>query len=42
MSTTNQETKVLKAVQSFYAAFNAHDFSKIQEFTTEGRKVRWV
>jgi uncharacterized protein (TIGR02246 family) len=35
MSTTNQETKVLKAVQSFYAAFNAHDFSKIPEFTTE-------
>jgi uncharacterized protein (TIGR02246 family) len=35
MSTIHQETKVLKAVQSFYAAFNAHDFSKIPEFTTE-------
>jgi len=35
MSTINQETRVLQAVQSFYAAFNTHDFSHIPEFTTE-------
>ena len=30
-----QDTKVRKAVQSFYDAFNTHDFSRIPEFTTE-------
>ena len=35
MSTITQETRVRKAVQSFYDAFNTHDFSRIPEFTTE-------
>ena len=35
MSSITQETRVRKAVQSFYDAFNSHDFSRIPEFTTE-------
>ncbi|MBI4927234.1 MAG: SgcJ/EcaC family oxidoreductase [Anaerolineae bacterium] len=38
MSSISQETRVRKAVQSFYDAFNKHDFSRISEFTT----VDWV
>jgi uncharacterized protein (TIGR02246 family) len=29
------EAEVRKAVQSFYAAFNSHDFARVPEFTTE-------
>lgn len=32
---SNQETAVRKAVQSFYDAFNSHDFAHVPEFTTE-------
>ena len=35
MSSITQETRVRKAVQSFYDAFNTHDFNRIPEFTTE-------
>ena len=35
MSSNTQETRVRRAVQSFYDAFNSHDFSSIPEFTTE-------
>jgi uncharacterized protein (TIGR02246 family) len=35
MSTITQETRVRKAVQSFYDAFNTHDFSRIPDFITE-------
>ena len=31
----NQEIKVRKAVQSFYDAFNSHDFERAADFTTE-------
>ena len=30
-----QEAQVRKAVQSFYDAFNAHDFGRVPDFTTE-------
>jgi len=30
-----QEAQVRKAVQSFYDAFNSHDFGRVPEFTTE-------
>ena len=30
-----QEVAVRKAVQSFYDAFNSHDFGRVPEFTTE-------
>jgi uncharacterized protein (TIGR02246 family) len=30
-----QEAQVRKAVQSFYEAFNSHDFQRVPEFTTE-------
>jgi uncharacterized protein (TIGR02246 family) len=30
-----QEAQVRKAVQSFYDAFNSHDFQRVPEFTTE-------
>ena len=30
-----QEAQVRKAVQSFYDAFNSHDFRRVPEFTTE-------
>ena len=30
-----QEVHVRKAVQSFYDAFNSHDFGRVPEFTTE-------
>jgi uncharacterized protein (TIGR02246 family) len=30
-----QEAQVRKAVQSFYDAFNTHDFGRVSEFTTE-------
>ena len=30
-----QEARVRKAVQSFYDAFNSHDFGRVPEFTTE-------
>ena len=29
------EAEVRKAVQSFYGAFNSHDFGRVPEFTTE-------
>lgn len=32
---TTQEVPVRKAVQSFYDAFNSHDFGRVPEFTTE-------
>ena len=32
---STQETAVRKAVQSFYDAFNSHDFTRVPEFTTE-------
>lgn len=35
MSSISQKTRVRKAVQSFYDAFNTHDFNRIPEFTTE-------
>ena len=35
MSSITQAARVRKAVQSFYDAFNAHDFSKVHEFTSE-------
>ena len=31
----NSEMEVRKVIQSFYAAFNSHDFSRAQDFTTE-------
>jgi uncharacterized protein (TIGR02246 family) len=33
--TGDPEEEVSEAVQSFYAAFNAHDFQRASEFTTE-------
>ena len=33
--TSKKENQVLKAVQSFYDAFNAHGFGKAAEFTSE-------
>ena len=30
-----QDAQVRKAVQSFYDAFNSHDFGRVAEFTTE-------
>ena len=30
-----QEAQVRKAVQSFYDAFNSHDFGRVPDFTTE-------
>lgn len=30
-----QEARVRKAVQSFYDAFNTHDFGRVAQFTTE-------
>jgi uncharacterized protein (TIGR02246 family) len=35
MSSITQEMRVRKAVQSFYDAFNSHDFSRLPKFTTE-------
>jgi uncharacterized protein (TIGR02246 family) len=35
MSSITPEMRVRKAVQSFYDAFNSHDFSTVSEFTTE-------
>ena len=33
--TATPEAQVRKAVQSFYEAFNSHDFGRVPEFTTE-------
>ena len=33
--TAGQEAEVRKAVQSFYDAFNSHNFGRVPEFTTE-------
>ena len=33
--TANQETEAKQAVQSFYDAFNKHEFDNVQNFTTE-------
>ena len=33
--TATPEAQVRKAVQSFYEAFNSHDFARVPEFTTE-------
>jgi len=33
--TSNQEAEARKAVQSFYDAFNKHEFENVQNFTTE-------
>jgi uncharacterized protein (TIGR02246 family) len=33
--TAGQEADVRKAVQSFYEAFNSHNFDRVPEFTTE-------
>lgn len=35
MSSITQEMSVRSTVQSFYDAFNSHDFSRVPEFTTE-------
>ena len=35
MNSIMQETRVRKVVQSFYDAFNSHDFSRVPEFTAE-------
>ena len=35
MSSITQEIWVRRTVQSFYEAFNSHDFSRVPEFTTE-------
>jgi uncharacterized protein (TIGR02246 family) len=35
MSSITQETRVRRTVQSFYDAFNSHDFSGVPAFTTE-------
>lgn len=33
--TSGEEQQVRRAVQSFYDAFNSHDFQRVPEFTTE-------
>ena len=33
--TSGEEEKVRRAVGSFYDAFNSHDFTRVEEFTTE-------
>lgn len=33
--TPSQEKQVRQTVQSFYEAFNSHDFSRAEEYTTE-------
>lgn len=35
MNTPSEEQQVRQVVQSFYDAFNSHDFGRVQEFTTE-------
>jgi uncharacterized protein (TIGR02246 family) len=35
MSSFTQEVRVRKTVQSFYDAFNSHDFGRVPEFSTE-------
>lgn len=35
MNSITQEMMVRKAVQSFYDAFNSHNFSRVPDFTTE-------
>lgn len=35
MSPSTEITQVCQVVQSFYDAFNSHDFSRIAEFTTD-------
>lgn len=34
-SMPSEENQVRQAVQSFYDAFNSHDFGRLEEFTTE-------
>lgn len=35
MNTPSEDQQVRQVVQSFYDAFNSHDFGRVQEFTTE-------
>lgn len=35
MNTPSEEQQVRQVVQTFYDAFNSHDFGRLQEFTTE-------
>src|SRR5688572_24689235 len=34
-TTPSEEQQVRQVVQSFYDAFNSHDFGRVEEFTTE-------